>query len=759
MFLAPRGKVNAQLEGLHSGRWCDNTRITMQNADDLHKHLEMARHYVVETFEGETRHFEFYYRDPWEWIVELATDPTLVNNIVWYPSRKYLVVDGVRRRLRDEPYTADYWWEIQSKLPQVDGLPHCLAWLLLWLDEGRVSSHTSMYPILLRPLFLPSQIRNCSGNGGSELVGHMIQVKDHRDPDSRTSEAKVRFAKFKRDIYHRVLRIIFVQSLAKRSHDGECLTCGDGVRRVLYPGIPVASLDGKEASIFTATRGPLANYPCSRCLVRGDQLHDIYTPGRTFQLRTTESMRTVYEEATAMRFKTHAEEHLQNHGLYSTENALWSIAHSSPYESASYDLLHSDDSGKFRKKLWTRLQEELARLGTKGILTSNMRKVPRWPGLKHFDTVTTKDINDAQSYLDIEKCLLPCIVQLLPKNSPFLHAIRAHINFQMLMGLHCFSEDQIKRKEKYQTEYGECVQKLSGTYPQYSFDFPKQHDVYHTSADMRAKGAPSNYCSRVNEGFHQENPEVDATKEAMARIRMAVNEADKQSQNHLESVASHVNIPVSEAAAAEGGDTQNDDTERHWQLGSPESLTDSRFAMRKAGWIDSTAAKDFDAHLRRFLHDAFPDVELGAESKILIRPYKCMYIHYTSLEGWTDQRDLLRCNPEFQANHDQRFDCVAVNMDHNPLTCARMLYLFRCYLAPAWEEDVVLVRLFKKSRWQPKTLWKNCRVLEDGRTMFILAKYLIRGVHLVNAFGCAKESTTYYLNDLVDNDWFLRAGN
>jgi hypothetical protein len=64
----------------------------------------------------------------------------------------------------------------QSKLPQVDGLPHCLSPLLVWLDEGRVSSHTSMYPILLRALFLPSQIRNGSGNGGGELAGHMVQV-------------------------------------------------------------------------------------------------------------------------------------------------------------------------------------------------------------------------------------------------------------------------------------------------------------------------------------------------------------------------------------------------------------------------------------------------------------------------------------------------------------------------------------------------------------------------------------------------------
>lgn len=96
------------------------------------------------------------------------------------------------------------------------------------------------------------------------------------------------------------------------------------MRRVLYPAIPIASLDGKEMSIFTATRGPLANYPCSRCLVRGDQLHDIFTRHRTFELRTTESMKAVYEEAAAMQYKTHAEEHLQSYGLYSTE--VFSIA-------------------------------------------------------------------------------------------------------------------------------------------------------------------------------------------------------------------------------------------------------------------------------------------------------------------------------------------------------------------------------------------------------------------------------------------------
>ncbi|KAJ7136182.1 hypothetical protein C8R44DRAFT_952959 [Mycena epipterygia] len=52
------------------------------------------------------------------------------------------------------------------------------------------------------------------------------------------------------------------------------------------------------------------------------------------------------------------------------------------------------------------------------MITVNMARVPQWPGLKHFLNVTTKDINDDQSWLDIEKCILPCVVQLLPRNSP-----------------------------------------------------------------------------------------------------------------------------------------------------------------------------------------------------------------------------------------------------------------------------------------------------------------------------------------------------
>ncbi|KAJ6456988.1 hypothetical protein C8R47DRAFT_996028, partial [Mycena vitilis] len=138
--------------------------------------------------------------------------------------------------------------------------------------------------------------------------------------------------------------------------------------------------------------------------------------------------------------------------------------------------------------------------------------------------------------------------------------------------------------------------------------------------------------------------------------------------------------------------------------------------------------------------------------------FRCIYLHYTSLEDWTDQCDVLRCNPSFQVNHEERFDCVAINMD-DPLTIGRMLFLFQCIFPSGRTEDIALVRLFKKSTWRPKTIWQNCRVLEDGRTLFILPRHLVRGAHLINCFGCNKEKHTFYLDDVADFDWLLRAGN
>ncbi|KIJ24432.1 hypothetical protein M422DRAFT_194668 [Sphaerobolus stellatus SS14] len=133
-----------------------------------------------------------------------------------------------------------------------------------------------------------------------------------------------------------------------------------------------------------------------------------------------------------------------------------------------------------------------------------------------------------------------------------------------------------------------------------------------------------------------------------------------------------------------------------------------------------------------------------------ITPYQCLYLKYMSMEDWREKIDILRCNPSF--HNRPRYDCVVVNT--NPITFARLEFIFTCEDSSSRRCDVALVRMFKNSRWWLRTKWEGCRVLEEKNYEFVFLKYLIRGCHMIPTFE--KEDGAYYLNDLVDSDAFLR---
>ena len=64
----------------------------------------------------------------------------------------------------------------KSELPEDDIFPHSYLPLHFWLDKGLVTRRVKKYPMILRPAWLPRQIRNASGNGGGVLIGYMPVV-------------------------------------------------------------------------------------------------------------------------------------------------------------------------------------------------------------------------------------------------------------------------------------------------------------------------------------------------------------------------------------------------------------------------------------------------------------------------------------------------------------------------------------------------------------------------------------------------------
>ena len=110
---------------------------------------------------------------------------------MWNAVQKYYCLGNFEERVYDKPNTADTWWNdvsrpisanlcphyllsLKSELPEGDIFLHSYLPLHFWLDKGLVTRRMKRYPMLLRPVWLPRQIRNGSGNGGGVLVGYTV---------------------------------------------------------------------------------------------------------------------------------------------------------------------------------------------------------------------------------------------------------------------------------------------------------------------------------------------------------------------------------------------------------------------------------------------------------------------------------------------------------------------------------------------------------------------------------------------------------
>jgi hypothetical protein len=90
---------------------------------------------------------------------------------------------------------------------------------------------------------------------------------------------------------------------------------------------------------------------------------------------------------------------------------------------------------------------------------------------------------------------------------------------------------------------------------------------------------------------------------------------------------------------------------------------------------------------------------------------------------------------------------------------ARLELIFRCELPSGQWCDLAMITPFKNSRWKPRTVWHGCRICEPGKPQIISLEYLIRGALLVDTELTRLSGKHFFVDDLIDNDMFLRMGN
>ncbi|KAJ7430437.1 hypothetical protein FB451DRAFT_1068346 [Mycena latifolia] len=746
---SPNAEIDEDLLDLRDGSLSTNSLVTFRNHRDMGKALVAARTLTIEfdgTFMGGTYNVDVEFRDPWSIMTHWVCDPTLAPFSTWFSQEKYLCSNGaidLSNRLYDEPCTGETWQHVDDDLPGDGDYPSCFLGIHIWLDKGLVSTKVKMHPILLRGCWINSATRNGSGNGGSALVGFVKMPDNIRQTDPRALSTAERedYDRLKRLIYRGVCETI-MSSLQHRSHRGEALRFGDGVIRVAHPGVLIESMDFEEVAAWLAIRNSRSLHPCPQCLIHHDDLHRLT---RSYPARTPQDMSKALAKAPTSS-KTRRNDFLKGYGLHDFEHFQWSFAYSDPYQATGYDCLHYFDGGIWGRHIWVVLKNYLQNKG----LATNMDNFPRWRNLKHVYSPTTIDYSEGQTFLDILKCALPCLDQILPANSCLIKLVRAMQKVRAMLGLEVTTASRLELLRKMIAKYERACKDVAEELGK-SFDFLKQHFLSHAIANFQSKGTSRNMNTHVGEGFQQEvaaqykktngkNAEhqisvMDENEETMARIQMAVNE-------WLKSQEEDENDPILGAS--------NPESPSPWKLGSADPrITTIRLEALKQ---QDPSFRDINSRLREYLARHHPSYFVRPDQDIQIEPCKVLYVDYQSRVDWKLARDILRCNPSFHTR--ARYDSVIYESQDDDLAMGQLRLVFRCHLPQKVTLDLAMIRPYCHSSWSPRTR-TDCPIRKWGAgSTFVALEHVTRGVLLCPIFGASHE--VFYVVDCVDEDMFLR---
>ncbi|KAI0677658.1 hypothetical protein C8Q78DRAFT_962196, partial [Trametes maxima] len=765
------------LLGLFDRVAADRSKLTFKTYDDIKAGWEAAskmfpafeKHEVSAPLRNDVKTYTFYCRPLWDWALSLVADRVLAPHFVWSAIRLFKW-NGLRWvRFVDEPFTANYWWDIETLLPP-NGFPLCF---ILYADKTHLSSFGTQkgYPIMARIANLPSNIRNAHGWGGGQVVGLLPIVEGENE------RGKLSYTTHKRAVWHESFWIL-LKVFAKMGKLGELFKCGDDITRLLFPIILILAADYEEQSVMALIRGLLGNAPCPVCLVKKGELSTLGAEP-LHPLRTVEESRSLFEKSLSLS-KEAAEALLKPVGLRPIENVFWKIPYCDPYKALSFDQLHAYDGGLFSDHLFKEFQEIVAEAprAVKIQINTQCDAVPRWRRLNHFSEICEVTLTDGVKYDHISKYLVVVsynVISYLPgiqgkRGYQLMKCTRKYNVLNMYASMKAYTEDRKAKHQGHLPQWSHEAHEYTEVHPK-NWEFPKAHGHEHTPTDMWNKGRTDTYDSKIFEPLHRPLKKIYLERTNFKEI-----EGQLANIDHHFFLARYVWSYLDILDEADEDDSEEKEPKEnkyqfaHFYLGSRETKT--------LGSIEEEHSNDpgfvrfrlrFHEHLLRSipavtLTNQPHQFRLRPEDTIIIS--KFMKVDYESMDDWKLATDYLRCNPMFHGS--ARYDHVIFKMDDNDFRFAKLkvilIYEYNDIRYPIAfvetfgvvrgprrrvDQDLGLCRI-RPSRVDPHAPADNTG---SGRTAFIPVESIIRGALIVADHGTPGD---YLVVDTIDTDMFLR---
>jgi hypothetical protein len=210
----------------------------------------------------------------------------------------------------------------------------------------------------------------------------------------------------------------------------------------------------------------------------------------------------------------------------------------------------------------------------------------------------------------------------------------------------------------------------------------------------------------------------------------------------------------------------------HHVLGSPSSH------LIRMNELDSTSASadpvfhHFSKRLCLFLSQKFSEsdvnpwqkasylfhIQTDAELTCMpqVRTYKLVGINYSSMDDWSPQRSLVRCNPSFHG--EPRYDFVVIRGQSSAGGSELWYARVRCLLtldSDLSEHPIALVQYATPTSQLPSTNIGMRMVKVSKNAEFVFVASMIRSCHAIPHFA-SQNNSIVFINDLTDPDIFLR---
>ncbi|KAH9041102.1 hypothetical protein EDB84DRAFT_1474932 [Lactarius hengduanensis] len=752
--------------------------LTFSNYSDIQAAWERAScqltafnfHDISVPYNGAVQTFQIPYL--WDWAVDLILDSQLAKYFEW-DARKVFKHNGKNiSRVYDEPWTADMFWNFQSRIPK--GV-HVLCFIL-YVDKSKLSSFGSekAYPVIACCANLPTEIRNSnSGVGGGCIVGWLPDI-----PETAADSGKPEFINFKRNVWHCAFHCV-IDSIIDKSKVGCWLQCADGTSQHFFPGVIILSANYEEQCVMSLIRGIHGKMPSLICFIPNyffqkipnpkpnfpntipdDQLADV---SKTWPPRTTERMQQLIEEGKTLNRSVDREHHFSKYGICDVDNVFWRVDNSDPYHVLSFDRLHSNNNGVFGYHLWKRFKglfgdtQEGCAAATKFEL--QFGQAPHWRDLHHFSQVLKVDFMDGGKNEDISKVLVFAAHNLfsLEKNEEWwklLLCLRSFSILDLLLSLGVHTEETILagRSE---------LEKFRTLIEVHSFD------------DVEAKGASRNYNMKPNEKMHSFLRKLYLNRTNFKNVASQI-----LKHKHVALVGeliqgqiNELDMAIREQATNDnsddiGGDTLGSTQGQH--IGSSleppvqgGSSCQGRRSMFDAGAVilqsqqapvtfealevqraQDRPFRNFRARLAAWLTDTMPlyrfsfapdcmCVEFQVDDKV-----RCGMNQWSN---WQQYMDYIYCTPRFHSQERHNFVILKTT---NGFIFAELLFIFTTSVAEH-QFPICLVHPFDAAI-QPRHLHPK------SSTEFFFAQSIVRGAPLIPTFD--NMSGDHFVMDIVDHN-------